>query len=100
MQNASEAVGRMQEKLTSLQPTLVEAGKRVEEQMLVVQAESVDVAEKEKAVKEDEAIANNQAADAEAKKKECDADLAKVVPILENALNALNILTQQVCYLL
>ena len=88
----------MQEKLTSLQPTLVEAGKRVEEQMVIVQAESADVAEKEKAVKEDEAIANSQAADAKAKKKECDADLAKVVPILENALHALNILTQQVCY--
>ncbi|XP_054715919.1 dynein axonemal heavy chain 7-like [Uloborus diversus] len=93
LQNAADAVAKMQEKLTSLQPTLVIAGKKVEEQMSIVQAESADVAEVEKVVKADEAVANEQAAAAQAIKDECDSDLAKAVPILEAALAALDILT-------
>ncbi|GIY27745.1 dynein heavy chain 7, axonemal [Caerostris darwini] len=93
LQNAAFAVAKMQEKLTSLQPTLVIAGKKVEEQMAIVQAESADVAEVEKVVKQDEAVANEQAANAQAIKDECDSDLAHAVPILEAAIQALNILT-------
>lgn len=97
LQNAAEAVAKMQEKLTSLQPTLVVAGQKVEEQMAVVQAESADVAKVEEVVKQDEAVANEQAAAAQAIKDECDTDLAKAVPILEAALAALDILTPAVC---
>ncbi|GFR03643.1 dynein heavy chain 7, axonemal [Trichonephila clavata] len=93
LQNAAAAIAKMQEKLTSLQPTLVIAGQKVEEQMAVVQAESADVAEVEKVVKQDEAVANEQAAHAQAIKDECDSDLAHAVPILEAAISALDILT-------
>lgn len=87
----------MQEELTKLQPTLVVAGEKVEEKMAVVQAESADVAKIEKIVKEEEAVANEQAAAAQAMKDECDADLSKAIPILKSAIDALNTLTPQVC---
>ena len=64
--------------------------------MIVIEKESVQVAEKEKVVKADEAVANKQAMAAKAIKDECDADLAEALPILESALHALNTLTSQV----
>lgn len=47
-------------------------------------------------VKADEAVANKQAAAAQAIKDECDKDLGEAIPILEAALAALNTLTQAV----
>ncbi len=64
--------------------------------MIVIERESKEVAEKEKVVKADEAVANKQAMAAKAIKDECDADLAEAIPILESALSALNTLTSQV----
>ena len=64
--------------------------------MVVIEKESVEVAEKEKVVKADEAVANEQAMAAKAIKDECDADLAEAIPILEAAIHALNTLTSQV----
>ena len=64
--------------------------------MVVIEKESKEVAEQEKVVKADEAVANEQARDAQAIKDECDADLAEAIPILESALAALNTLTSQV----
>ena len=64
--------------------------------MIVIEKESVEVADKEKVVKADEAVANEQAMAAKAIKDECDADLAVALPILESALHALNTLTSQV----
>ena len=64
--------------------------------MIVIEKESVQVADKEKVVKADEAVANEQAMAAKAIKDECDADLAEALPILESALHALNTLTSQV----
>lgn len=64
--------------------------------IVIIEKESKDVAEKEKVVKADEAVANEQAMAAKAIKDECDADLAEAIPILEAALSALNTLSQQV----
>ena len=55
---------------------------------------SSQVAEKEKKVKVDEAVANEQATAAKAIKDECDSDLAEAIPVLEAALSALDTLTQ------
>ena len=66
--------------------------------MIVIEKESVEVAEKAKVVKADEAVANEQAMAAKAIKDECDADLAEAIPILESAIHALNTLTSQVGY--
>lgn len=49
-----------------------------------------------KVVKQDEAVANEQASAAKAIADDCDADLSKALPILNSALAALNTLTPQV----
>lgn len=47
-------------------------------------------------MKADEAVANKQAAAAQAIKDDCDKDLGEAIPILEAALAALNTLTPAV----
>ncbi|XP_067117728.1 dynein axonemal heavy chain 7 [Osmerus mordax] len=95
LESAASQVASMQVELEALQPELRVASKQVDEMMLVIQHESVDVAETEKVVKVDEAVANQQAMAAKAIKDECDADLAIAMPILESALSALDTLTNQ-----
>ena len=96
LESAADQVATMQVKLEALQPELLVASKEVDEVMEVIKRDSVEVAEKEKVVKIDEALANEQAMAAKAIKDECDADLAEAMPILESALAALNTLTTQV----
>lgn len=96
LESAADQVATMQTELEALQPQLLVANKEVDEMMVVIEHESVEVAEKEKVVKKDEAVANEQAMAAKAIKDECDADLAEAMPILESALAALNTLTTQV----
>ncbi|KAM6955770.1 LOW QUALITY PROTEIN: dynein axonemal heavy chain 7-like [Lycodopsis pacificus] len=95
LESAADQVATMQITLEALQPKLRVASKEVDEMMVGVEHESVEVANTEKVVKEDEAVANKQAMDAKAIKDECDADLAKAMPILESALSALKTLTNQ-----
>nr|XP_029135329.1 dynein heavy chain 7, axonemal [Labrus bergylta] len=95
LESAADQVATMQVELEALQPQLRVASKEVDEMMVVIEHESVEVAKTEKVVKEDEAVANEQAMAAKAIKDECDADLAVAMPILESALAALNTLTNQ-----
>ncbi|KAM9851167.1 dynein axonemal heavy chain 7 [Aulostomus maculatus] len=95
LESAAEQVATMQAKLEALQPQLLVASKEVDEMMVVIEHESLEVAETEKVVKVDEAVANEQAMAAKAIKDECDADLAEAMPILDSALAALNTLTTQ-----
>ncbi|XP_030642423.1 dynein heavy chain 7, axonemal [Chanos chanos] len=95
LESAASQVATMQVELEELQPQLRVASKEVDEMMVVIERESVEVAKTEKVVREDEAVANEQAMAAKAIKDECDADLAVALPILESALAALDTLTQQ-----
>uniref|UniRef100_A0A3P8WKL1 Dynein axonemal heavy chain 7 n=1 Tax=Cynoglossus semilaevis TaxID=244447 RepID=A0A3P8WKL1_CYNSE len=95
LESAASQVANMQVELEALQPQLMVASREVDEMMLVIEHESVEVAETEKVVKTDEAVANRQATAAKAIKDECDADLAEAMPVLESALAALNTLTTQ-----
>lgn len=96
LESAADQVSTMQVELEALQPQLLVASKEVDEMMVVIEHESVEVAETEKVVKVDENVANEQAMAAKAIKDECDADLAVAMPILESAMAALNTLTNQV----
>ncbi|KAM4608668.1 dynein axonemal heavy chain 7 [Polymixia lowei] len=95
LQSAAAQVASMQVELEALQPQLCVASAEVDEMMVVIERESAEVAETEKVVKVDEAVAKEQAAAAKAIKDECDADLATAMPILESALAALDTLTNQ-----
>jgi len=78
--------------------TSVSANSRVFYLLQILESKEIEtlVAEIEKVVKVDEAVASEQAMAAKAIKDECDADLAEASPILESALAALNTLTNQV----
>lgn len=91
---AAGEVSVMQKELTDLQPQLVVASKEVSDIMIIVEKDSVEVAKVEKIVKADEAVANEQASAAKAIKDDCDEQLAYALPALEQALAALNTLTQ------
>ncbi|KAM3608317.1 uncharacterized protein V6R79_023014 [Siganus canaliculatus] len=95
LESAADQVASMQVELEALQPQLLVASKEVDQMMVVIEHESVEVAETEKVVKADEAVANEQAMGAKAIKDECDAELAEAMPILDSALSALNTLTTQ-----
>ncbi|KAK3803952.1 hypothetical protein RRG08_059815 [Elysia crispata] len=91
---AAGEVSVMQKELTDLQPQLVVASKEVSDIMVIVEQDSVEVAKVEKIVKADEEVANEQASAAKAIKDDCDEQLAYALPALEQALAALNTLTQ------
>ncbi|ELU17469.1 hypothetical protein CAPTEDRAFT_228350 [Capitella teleta] len=93
LNSAASQVSEMQKELTDLQPQLVEASKEVDEIMIVIEKESIEVAKVEKVVKADEAVANEQATEAQGIKDECDSELSHAMPILNAALAALNTLT-------
>ncbi|XP_072334730.1 dynein axonemal heavy chain 7 [Scyliorhinus torazame] len=93
LESAASQVATMQAELEALQPELIVASLAVDEMMIIIEKESIEVSRTEEIVKADELIANEQAMAAKAIKDECDADLAKALPVLESALAALDTLT-------
>ncbi|WAR27202.1 DYH12-like protein [Mya arenaria] len=89
---AASQVADMQKELEELQPQLVVSAAENEKMLVVITKESAEVEETSKNVKADEQVANEQAAQAQALKDECEADLAEAIPALEAALAALNTL--------
>lgn len=85
-------VATMQKELEELQPQLVVSQEENAKMMVVIEKESVEVEATSKVVRADEAVANEQAAEAQALKDECEAELAEAIPALEAALAALDTL--------
>ncbi|KAK6642963.1 hypothetical protein RUM43_004465 [Polyplax serrata] len=89
---AAAQVAEMSKELSALKPKLVVAAKETMEMMQTIEKETIKVEKATALVKEDEKVANVQAAAAAELKAECEADLAEAVPILEEAIAALNTL--------
>ncbi|CAB0032367.1 unnamed protein product [Trichogramma brassicae] len=89
---AAEQVAQMQVTLTSLQPELQKSAKLTEETMKIIERENLSVEKATKVVKKEEDAAQDQAKVAGALKAECEADLAEALPVLEEAIAALNTL--------
>ena len=85
-------VADMQKELEELQPQLVVSAEENSKMLVVIEKESGEVEATSKQVKADEAVANEQAAQAQALKDECEEDLAEAIPALEAAIAALNTL--------
>lgn len=85
----------MQKELEDLQPQLVKSSEETDKMMIVIEKESKEVSKTSEVVAKDEAVANEQAGEAQALKDECEADLAEAIPALEAALSALD--TLKVC---
>jgi hypothetical protein len=73
----------MQRELSELKPQLVLAASKTQDMMREIEEETVKVEAASAQVRSDEKVANLQAAAAEELKRECEADLAQAIPILE-----------------
>ncbi|KAG8256357.1 Dynein heavy chain 12, axonemal [Homalodisca vitripennis] len=89
---AAVQVSVMQKELEALQPQLQVAADETEKMMKVIERETVTIDKASGLVREDEKVAKIQAAAANNLKTECEADLALAIPILEEAVAALNTL--------
>ncbi|XP_028155786.1 dynein heavy chain 7, axonemal [Ostrinia furnacalis] len=92
---AAKSVAALQKALEVLQPKLAAGAAAVAETTAKVEKEKEGVALVEAEVLADQAAAEEQAAEAQGIKDECDADLAEAMPILNSALAALDTLTPQ-----
>ncbi|KAK9828903.1 hypothetical protein WJX72_002692 [[Myrmecia] bisecta] len=91
LQSSADQVAGMQKELQELQPQLIKTVGEVEELMKRIDREKVEVVEpKAAAVKLDEEAAQKQADAARSIKEECEGELAAALPILEDALAALD----------
>lgn len=89
---AADAVAIMQRDLNLLKPQLMVMAAKSAKMMQEIEVETA-IADKAAAqVREDQKVANVQAAGAQELKKDCEADLALALPILEDAIAALNTL--------
>ncbi|XP_044009925.1 dynein axonemal heavy chain 7-like, partial [Aphidius gifuensis] len=92
MDLAANEVLKMKKILIKLRPELELSAKQTIEKMKQIEDENISVANATIQVKRDEEIANNTAEIAATLKTECEADLAVAIPILEDAIAALNTL--------
>lgn len=92
---AESQISEMQISLEKLQPELQEMTDKAIAVTKQIEKETIEVEHASQLVKEDEKVVNVQAAKAQALKAECEADLALAIPILEDAISALNTLKPQ-----
>lgn len=90
--HASVSIGEMQVSLAELQPQLKVMSAKATEMLRQIEKETLTVEKMSAVVREDEKVANKKAAAAQALKHECEADLAEALPILNDAIAALDTL--------
>ncbi|XP_011865805.1 PREDICTED: dynein heavy chain 7, axonemal-like [Vollenhovia emeryi] len=89
---AAEQVEQMKATLTILKPQLELSAQQTVKTMKEVETENITVERATILVKQEEEVANKKAEIAGTLKTECEADLAVAIPILEDAVIALNTL--------
>lgn len=92
LQNAAKAVENMQTELSELRPKLLAMAENCKKMTTEIELKTIEANVATEQVKRDEIIANGQAATALEIENECSRDLAQAVPVLEDALQALNTL--------
>lgn len=92
LKDAAETVAQMQIDLEAKQPQLKVLAEESKKMMEEIEKESIEAELTAEQVKRDEIIANKQAAESLALNAECEKDLASAIPILEDAISALNTL--------
>jgi len=83
----------MQKELTDMQPVLEKTTAETEEMIKVVDAETVEAEKIREGVSKEEELARKSAEAAKAIEDECKSDLAEALPILQAAIDALDLLT-------
>ncbi|KAK9744283.1 Dynein heavy chain, N-terminal region 2 [Popillia japonica] len=89
---AASQVADMQKNLAELHPQLQVMTEKAVNMTHQIETETITVERASALVKEDEKVANIQAAAAQTLKSECEAELALAIPVLEDAIQALNTL--------
>lgn len=89
---AAAAVGIMQKDLNDLQPQLLVMAEQSRKMTAEIEKKTIEASIATEQVRKDEEVANVQAAAAQELKGECEKDLAQAIPVLEEALGALNTL--------
>ncbi|CAB0041012.1 unnamed protein product [Trichogramma brassicae] len=92
LQLAAREVAHMKTTLTKLRPQLEASARQTEITMKEIESENLSVERATVLVKRDEEVANKKAEIASTLKLECETELAVAIPILEDALAALNTL--------
>lgn len=92
LEHASNTVALMQRELNDLQPKLITMAENSLDMMRQIEKKTLEAKEATELVKIDELNANAQAAVAQDLKDECEKDLAQAIPVLEEAIQALNTL--------
>ncbi|KAJ1555349.1 Dynein heavy chain 7, axonemal [Nowakowskiella sp. JEL0078] len=92
LQFAAQQVSTMQHDLSNLQPQLKKTSEETSDMLIRIEKESVEVEATRTVVAADEAVASEKAEQASAMKRECEADLAEALPLLNAALSALDTL--------
>lgn len=92
LKDAAETVAEMQIDLEAKQPQLKVLAEESRKMMEQIEKESIEAELTAEQVKRDEIVANKQAAESLALNAECEKDLASAIPILEDAIQALNTL--------
>nr|XP_014091747.2 dynein heavy chain 12, axonemal isoform X1 [Bactrocera oleae] len=90
--NAAAAIALMQKELNALQPQLVALAEKSRQMLIEINKETIAASAAAEQVKKDEVVAAVQAEAAQALKDECEKDLAQAIPVLEEAIQALNTL--------
>ncbi|XP_063619962.1 dynein axonemal heavy chain 12-like [Cydia splendana] len=92
LSQAADAVEIMQSDLNELKPRLIIMAEKSAKMMEEIETETQSADKAAAQVRADQKVANVQAAAAQELKKDCEADLALALPILEDAIAALNTL--------
>ena len=92
--SAEEQVETMKVELIELGPVLEQTKVETEEILVVVAKETEEANKVREVVAKDEAYAAERAEEAKAIKDDCEAELAVAIPMLNDALAALNTLTK------
>ena len=89
LRGCADKVAIMQKELTDLQPVLVRKNAEVDELLIVLAKDGAEAEEMEKKCLEEEAVATKSAAEAKELSDSCEAALAKALPALAAATEAL-----------
>ncbi|XP_063228083.1 LOW QUALITY PROTEIN: dynein axonemal heavy chain 7-like [Bacillus rossius redtenbacheri] len=90
---AEKQVTEMQKRLSDMKPELESQARRTTEMMVNIERETANVQRASAVVREEEKRAKVEADAADVLQKDCEAELAAAVPILQDAISALNTLT-------
>ncbi|XP_060529968.1 dynein axonemal heavy chain 7-like [Cylas formicarius] len=92
LSSASAQIVDMRRALTEYRPQLEEMTRNATRMTEQIASETIEAEKASELVRKDEAVAGKQAAVAQTLKSECEAELAQAIPILEDAISALNTL--------